>query len=578
MEITEVIKQSIKHPNDGTLNSLPEYVQGLIYSVSTYCIDNNKGKVEKAHKINKLIIPIIRNRLHDRKKKNMINIKVPKIKPVENILIKDPIIPPETPLETSREPSPETPPEISRETPRKTPPETSRETLLETPPEISRETLLETPRKTPPEIREVPLETPGETVTEPLTEISEVAPSPSLEIPTSPPLQPVVESSPDRVIKSYVTEDSSEEEQKIEKGYTEYDFRGFRSSITSFVILKEENLRKNMCVLVHFNNSQSPGVKVYFDIDTSFREPMYLVYQSYKPLGIDSEHNLYGEDLIEYMEEILLRKNKSGSFKFKITKINIMMYNEISRFYIDSLGIVWNHEECADCHIKKSIGLELSSRCNTLINNKCSDNFTNAPKVISQSLTKPLPKVIPKPLLKVIPQVIPPSKQQTNKIKKSSKIETDQRGVNSMIMACKEVLPKNPQSTVEVYINDISTPEFKITYTSTSDTQTHANGTYKIVNSRDSQINSLRFEPFKQYIHTIFDKNSKKQYTVSKINLSLPDGSHKRFYIESLGIVWNADECTDCVLQQRNGEDLSDTCKKLLQDKCQDKFKYRKLD
>jgi hypothetical protein len=447
------------------------------------------------------------------------------------------------------------------------------------------------PPETPPEITEVPLETPSPIL--PLTppetpslilslsppEISDDSSSIPTETPpetaASPPPETPTETPPVRVVKSYLTEPSSEEDQKIEKGYAEYDSRGFRSSITSFVILKEENLRKNMCVLVHFNNSQSPGIKVYFDIDTSFREPMYFVYQSYKPLGIHSEHNLYGEDLIKYMEEILVRKNNSGSFKFKITKINIMMYNEISRFYIDSLGIVWNHEECADCHIKKLVGLELNSRCNTLIKNKCSDNFTNPPKPIPQPISKPIPqpisKVIPQPISKVIPQ----SKQSTNK---KSQIKTDQRGVNSMIMACKEVLPKNPESSVEVYINDISTPEFKITYTSTSDTQTHANGTYKIVNSRDGKINTLRFEQLKQYIHSIFDKNSKKQYTVSKINLSFVDGSHKRFYIESLGIVWNADECTDCALKQINGQDLSDSCKKLLKDKCQDKFKYRKLD
>ena len=525
MEITKVIKQSIRHPNNETLNSLPEYAQGLIYSVSTYCIDNNKGKVEKARKINKLIIPIIRNRLHHRKNKNMIQIK-----PLENILINNPTLPPETteiPSEISLPPPLET-----TEIPPLTPPETT-----------------EIPSLTPPEINEVP------------SEITQL------------PLTP-----PDEVVKSYVKKreskadiDTSEQDEKIHKGYTEYDDRGFRSTIMSFVMLKEENLRKNMCVQIHFNNSQSPGIKVYFDIDTSFREPMYFVYQSYKPLGIDSEHNLYGEDLIKYMEEILLRKNNSGSFKFKITKINITMYNEINRFYIDSLGIVWNHEECADCHIKKLIGLELNSRCNTLIKNKCSDNFTNAPKVIPKLIPKVIPKVTPKVTAKVVSE----SKQST---KKSSKIETDQRGVNSIIMACKEILPKNPQSTLDVYINDISIPEFKITYTSTSDIQTHANGTYKIVKSRDSEINTLRFEPLKQYIHNIFDKNSKKQYTVSKINLSLLNGSNKRFYIESLGIVWNADECTDCVLQQRNGEDLSHTCKKLLQDKCQDKFKYRKLD
>jgi hypothetical protein len=325
-----------------------------------------------------------------------------------------------------------------------------------------------------------------------------------------------------------------------------------------------------MCVLVHFNNSQSPGIKVYFDIDTTLREPMYSVYEQYKPLGPDSEHNLYGEDLIKYIEEILLRKNNSGSFKFKISKINIKIYNEISRFYIDSLGIVWNHEECADCHIKKLTGLELSSRCNTLISNKCSDNFTNVPKVVA----KVLPQVIPKPIPKPIPQVIPQSKQSTNK--KLSQIRTDQRGVNSIIMACKEVLPKFPESEVEVYINDISTPEFKITYTSTSDTRTHANGTYKILRSRDEKIDTLRFEPLKQYIHTIFDNNSKKQYTVSKINLILLDGSRKRFYIESLGVVWNNDECTDCVLQERAGETTGPECKVLLTDKCYNKFKYRK--
>ena len=80
MEITKVIKHAIKHPNDGTLNSLPEYIQALIYTVTTYCIDYNKGKVEKARKINKIIIPIIRNRLHNRKKKNFTQIK-----PIENI-------------------------------------------------------------------------------------------------------------------------------------------------------------------------------------------------------------------------------------------------------------------------------------------------------------------------------------------------------------------------------------------------------------------------------------------------------------------------------------------------------------
>jgi hypothetical protein len=482
MEITKVIKHAIKHPNDGTLNSLPEYIQALIYTVTTYCIDYNKGKVEKARKINKIIIPIIRNRLHNRKNKNIIQIK-----PIENILINN--------STTTQLPPPET-------------------------------------TQLPP---------------------------------------------PEKLVKTYLKKvssksdiETSEDEKKIEKSYTEYDERGFRSSITSFVMLKEENLRKNMSVQIHFNNSQCPSIKVYFDIDTSFKDPMYFVYQSYKPLGMDSEPILYGEGLIEYMKEILLRKNNSGSFKFKITKINIMMYNEINRFYIDSLGIVWNHEECADCHIKKLIGLELSSRCKTLINNKCQDNFRNPPKVI--------PKLVPKLIPKLVPKVIPQPTQTTKKNKKSSQIETDQRGVNSIIIVCKEVLPKIPESTVEVYTNDISRPEFKITYTSTSDSQTHTNGTYKIVNSTDDKINTLRFEPLKQYIHTIFDKNSKKRYTVSKINLSLLNGSHKRFYIESLGIVWNSDECTDCVLRQRNGEDLNDSCKKLLEDKCQDKFKYRKLD
>jgi hypothetical protein len=143
-------------------------------------------------------------------------------------------------------------------------------------------------------------------------------------------------------------------------------------------------------------------------------------------------------------------------------------------------------------------------------------------------------------------------------------------------MACKEVLPKFPESALEVYINDSSTPEFKITYTTTSDSSTHLNGTYKIVKSTDYEISTLRFEPLKQYIHSIFDKNSKKQYTVSKINLLLPNGSGKRFYIESLGIVWNNDQCTDCVLQERAGERPEPECKNLLRDKCYNKFKYRK--
>ena len=531
MEITEVIKHSIKHPNDGTLNSLPEYIQAVIYSVTTYCIDNNKGKVKKAHKINKLIIPIIRNRLHYRKKKNIGN---------------NPVTPPTppTPPEISERDPPPTPPEISERPPSSPPPPTP-----PTLPEISERP---PPPPTPPEISERP---------------------PSLHS-----QEPLVKT----YVKRAISTDTSSEEERVDKGYTEYDERGFRSSITSFVMLKEENIGKNMCVLVHFNNSQSPGIKVYFDIDTSIREPMYSVYQHYKQLGADSRHNLYGEDLIEYIEEILLRKNNSGSFKFKITKINIDMYNEINRFYIHSLGIVWNHEECADCHIKKLTGLELSSRCNTLIRNKCEDNFTNVPKPLPKAVPKPLPKGAPKAVPKGAPKAVPKGAPKavphpTQSInKKSSKIQTDQRGVNSMIMACKEVLPKFPESTVEVYINDSSTPEFKITYTSTSDTPTHLNGAYKIVKSRDEVISTLRFEALKQYIHSIFDKNSKKQYTVSKINLILLDGSGKRFYIESLGIVWNNDQCTDCVLQERAGELTGPECKDLLRDKCYNKFKYRK--
>ena len=795
MEITKVVKNAIKNPNDATLNSLPEYAQGLIYTVTTYCIDNNKGKVEKATKINKLIIPIIKNRLSARADKNVIP---PIIKPVENIFsklinkhdwecetcmlnndkdsskciscgtlkpgnkdsaLKDGPVKPKQgitlvekyvkkPTQSQNIEQPTYAEEkeydkrgvlsvitafrllkklnykrttsvdiyinnssssairvyynsvpgldkmfavyegynslgvdkelmlwgqelkayineiFSRKNKSGTfqfkitkidininnnikrfyidslgiiwnnedcaechlkqlsglelnpkcktlidnkcadnfryrPTDGKKKTFLEIPDVPSPEVVIPevpSPEVPSPEvvIPEVPSpevpspdvpspEVPSPEVPSPELPSPEVVipqvpspdlPSPQVPSPDVPSPEVPTEAPKDEVVKSYTKRRESrptsddEERKEIHKGYTEYDERGFRSAIMSFVMLKEENIRKNMCVLVHFNNSQSPGIKVYFDIDTSFRESMYFVYQSYKPLGIDSEHNLYGEDLIKYMEEILLTKNNSGSFKFKITKINITMYNEINRFYIDSLGIVWNHEECADCHIKKLTGLELNPRCDTLIKNKCSDNFTNTPKVI--------PKVIPKVTPKVIPKVVSESKQSTNK--KSSQIKTDQRGVNSIIIVCKEVLPKNPQSTVEVYINDISTPEFKITYSSTSDTQTHANGTYKIVNSRDSEINSLRFEPLKQYIYTIFDKNSKKVYIVSKINLSLPTGDDKRFYIESLGIVWNGDDCTDCVLQERNGEELSNNCKKLLKDKCQDKFKYRKLD
>ena len=769
MEITKVVKNAIKNPNDATLNSLPEYAQGLIYTVTTYCIDNNKGKVEKATKINSLIIPIIKNRLSARAAKNVIP---PIIKPVENIFSKlinkddwecetcmlnndkdsskciscgtlkpgnkdgtvkeGPVKPKQgitlvekylkKPTQSQNIEQPTYAEEkeydkrgvlsaitafrllkklnykrtttvdiyinnspssairvyynsvpgldnmfavyegynslgvdkelmlwgqelkayINEIFSRKNKSGTFQfkitkidininnnikrfyidslgiiwnnedcadchlkqlsglelnrrcKTLIDNncgdnfryrPTDGKKKSFLEIPEVPSPEVVIPKVYSPKVVIPKvysPDVVIPEVpsadvvipeVSSDEVVIPEVPSPEVPTEAPKDEVVKNYTKRregrptSDDEEREEIHKGYTEYDTRGFRSSITSFVILKEENIRKNMCVLVHFNNSQSPGIKVYFDIDTSFREPMYFVYQSYKPLGIDSQHNLYGEDLIKYMEEILLRKNNSGSFKFKITKINIMMYNEISRFYIDSLGIVWNHEECADCHLKKLSGLELNRRCNTLIKNKCSDNFTNTPKVT--------PKVIPKVTPKVIPKVVSDSKQST---KKSSKIETDQRGVNSIIMACKEILPKNPQSTLEVYINDISTPEFKITYSSTSDTQTHANGTYKIVNSRDSEINTLRFEPLKQYIHNIFDKNSKKGYTVSKINLSLPTGDDKRFYIESLGIVWNGDDCTDCILQERNGEELSNNCKKLLKDKCQDKFKYRKLD
>ena len=762
MEITKVVKNAIKNPNDTTLNSLPEYAQGLIYTVTTYCIDNNKGKVEKATKINSLIIPIIKNRLSARAAKNVIP---PIIKPVENIFSKlinkddwecetcmlnndkdsskciscktlkpgnkdgtvkeGPVKPKKgitlvekylkKPTQSQNIEQPTYAEEkeydkrgvlsaitafrllkklnykrtttvdiyinnspssairvyynsvpgldnmfavyegynslgvdkelmlwgqelkayINEIFSRKNKSGTFQfkiskidininnnikrfyidslgiiwnnedcaechlkqlsglelnpkcKTLIDNncgdnfryrPTDGKKKSFLEIPEVPSPEVTSPEVTSPEVVIPEvvipevvipelpspelPSPEVtSPKVTSPEVVIPEVPSPEVPTEAPKDEVVKSYTKKRESrptsddEETKEIHKGYTEYDERGFRSSISCFVMLKEENLAKNMCAQIHFNNNQSPIIKVYFT------NPKYIVYNS---LEIDSETILYGEDLIEYIKEILLRKNKSGAFQFKITKININIYNEINRFYIHSLGIVWNHEECAECHLKQLSGLELNPKCKTLIDNNCGDNFRYRPNVPKIEL-----KVKPKPT----PQATPPPKALIKK--KLGSLQTDQRGVNSIIMACKEILPKNPKYTLDVYINDISTPEFKITYTSTSDSPTSQNGTYNI---RDSEINSLRFEPLKQYIHNIFDKNSKKGYTVSKINLSLPTGDDKRFYIESLGIVWNADDCTDCVLQERNGEELSNNCKKLLKDKCQDKFKYRKLD
>lgn len=500
MEIAQVVKDAIKQPNDYALNSLPEYVQGLIYTVSTYCIDNNKGELKKAHEVNELIIPIIKNRLTARTQKKVENI-------FSKLINKD---------------------------------DWECEICMLNNDKDSSKCIACGSLK--PGLKDSPVDKP-------------LKPKQGIKLVEKYVKKPTEPTEPENI------------EQPTYGEEKEYDKRGVSSVITAFQLLKKLNYKKTTSVDIYINNSSSPAIRVYYNSIQGL-DKMFAVYESYNSLGVDKELVLWGPELKNYIIEIFSRKNKSGTFQFKISKIDINISNNIKRFYIDFLGIVWNQEDCAECHLKQKSGLDLDPKCKKLIDSNCSDNFRYKPKVETQPIPKPTPKAPP------IQQPILQFKEQTKKIT----VETDQRGVNSIIIACKEVLPKIQKFTLDVYINDNSTPEFKITYKSTGDTPTAQNGIYKIVNTKDSETNNLLFEQLKQYIHNIFDKNSKKHYIVSKINLSLTDGNHKRFYIESLGIVWNQDDCTDCILQERNGEELSDNCKKLLKEKCGDKFRYRKID
>jgi hypothetical protein len=291
-----------------------------------------------------------------------------------------------------------------------------------------------------------------------------------------------------------------------DRDYSEYDNRGFKSLITAFVMLRNSNLKNNMCVQIHINNSNLPAIKVYYNTDPSFTEPMFFLYQTYTPLGLDSEPILYSKDLKEYILEILSRRSKSNSFKFKITKIDIIIYKQIKRFYIDSLGIIWKNEDCADCHLKKLNDTELDHKCRSLIDSKCSNNFRNSPLS--------LPKIT---------------------VKKDRDVNIDDKGIKNIITACKDKLPKLLNTTIDVYINNKADPTFKISYESTTEQKTPENGIYTVIKfnpgETSDEIYTYDFKTFKIFINNIFTDNSVDgTYTVSKININTKGKYIKSFY------------------------------------------------
>ena len=171
---------------------------------------------------------------------------------------------------------------------------------------------------------------------------------------------------------------SPEEVKSPEIGFTDYDNRGVDSVITAFKLLKKLSLKKSASVDIYINNSSSPSIRVYYNAVASL-DKMFAVYEGYNRLGVDKELMLYGDALKSYIDDVFTRKNKKRQFEFKITKIEVNINNNIKLFYIDSLGIVWNQDDCADCHLKKRRGEKLDVKCEMLINNNCADNFRNRP-------------------------------------------------------------------------------------------------------------------------------------------------------------------------------------------------------
>jgi hypothetical protein len=183
---------------------------------------------------------------------------------------------------------------------------------------------------------------------------------------------------PKKTKKTKKVSSPGEEVKSPEIGFTDYDKRGVDSVITAFKVLKTLSLKKSASVDIYINNSSSASIRVYYN-SVAGLDKMFAVYEGYNRLGVDKELMLYGGDLKSYIDDVFTRKNKKRQFEFKITKIDVNINNNIKLFYIDSLGIVWNQDDCADCHLKKRRGEKLDLKCEMLINNNCADNFRNRP-------------------------------------------------------------------------------------------------------------------------------------------------------------------------------------------------------
>ena len=148
----------------------------------------------------------------------------------------------------------------------------------------------------------------------------------------------------------------------------------------------------------------------------------------------------------------------------------------------------------------------------------------------------------------------------------------DRRGVKSIILGCKFLIQLNSKKNIslDIYINNLRA--FRVYYNSDPQLPNMflITQTYDLFGI-DKELN-LYYEGLVDYFKNIFLDFS--DIRINNIKLHSSNGENKDFYNKDIGVFWGNEKCAKCTISLLNGNTLTEECKKMIDNKCYEKFRH----
>lgn len=151
----------------------------------------------------------------------------------------------------------------------------------------------------------------------------------------------------------------------------------------------------------------------------------------------------------------------------------------------------------------------------------------------------------------------------------SKSICIDRYGVKSLLLACKMLQMNNLRNSV-VKVYKKKKKIFEILYSPRGELENMF-----LVKEEGFGIDkelSLYMEGLKEYIIDLFGENT--EIRIERIVILLNGKEEKLFYDKNYGVVWNEEDCYNCLEDERNDIKETKECRKLLEKECYKKFRH----